>query len=69
MITGSGAQILRDLGVTKMRLLTNNPRKIAGLSGHGLQLVERVPLQMPVKMENEGYLQTKKTKLGHLLTY
>lgn len=66
---GVGAQILRDLGVTKMRLLTNNPRKIAGLSGHGLQLVERVPLQMPVKMENEGYLQTKKTKLGHLLTY
>ncbi|MYL56374.1 bifunctional 3,4-dihydroxy-2-butanone-4-phosphate synthase/GTP cyclohydrolase II [Virgibacillus halodenitrificans] len=66
---GIGAQILRDLGVTKMRLLTNNPRKIAGLSGHGLQLVERVPLQMPVKIENEVYLQTKKTKLGHLLTY
>ncbi|QED48261.1 bifunctional 3,4-dihydroxy-2-butanone-4-phosphate synthase/GTP cyclohydrolase II [Cytobacillus dafuensis] len=64
---GVGAQILRDLGVKKMRLLTNNPRKIAGLAGYGLEVVERVPLQMPIKNENEAYLKTKKAKLGHLL--
>ncbi|WP_026584248.1 bifunctional 3,4-dihydroxy-2-butanone-4-phosphate synthase/GTP cyclohydrolase II [Bacillus sp. J33] len=66
---GVGAQILRDLGVRKMRLLTNNPRKIAGLGGYGLEVVERVPLQMPAKTENENYLKTKKTKLGHLLQF
>lgn len=66
---GVGAQILRSLGVKKMRLLTNNPRKIAGLGGYGLELVERVPLQMPSKEENENYLKTKKAKLGHLLTF
>jgi 3,4-dihydroxy 2-butanone 4-phosphate synthase / GTP cyclohydrolase II len=66
---GVGAQILRDLGVKKMRLLTNNPRKIAGLGGFGLELVERVPLQMPSLEENEFYLKTKKEKLGHLLTF
>lgn len=65
---GIGAQILRDLGVRKMRLLTNNPRKIAGLAGYGLEVVERVPLQIPAKKENKQYLQTKKEKLGHLLT-
>lgn len=65
---GIGAQILRDLGVKKMRLLTNNPRKIAGLGGYGLEVVERVPLQLPPKKENEHYLKTKKEKLGHLLT-
>ncbi|UQD52398.1 bifunctional 3,4-dihydroxy-2-butanone-4-phosphate synthase/GTP cyclohydrolase II [Bacillus methanolicus] len=64
---GIGAQILRDLGVRKMRLLTNNPRKIAGLKGYGLEVVERVPIQMPVKAENERYLKTKQQKLGHLL--
>ncbi len=64
---GVGAQILRSLGVRKMRLLTNNPRKIAGLGGYGLEVVERVPLQMPPKKENERYLRTKKLKLGHLL--
>lgn len=64
---GIGAQMLRDLGVRKMRLLTNNPRKIAGLKGYGLEVTERVPIQMPVKAENERYLQTKQTKLGHLL--
>ncbi|KAB2338137.1 bifunctional 3,4-dihydroxy-2-butanone-4-phosphate synthase/GTP cyclohydrolase II [Cytobacillus depressus] len=64
---GVGAQILRDLGVKKMRLLTNNPRKIAGLGGYGLEVTERVPLQLPTKSENEAYLKTKKTKLGHLL--
>ncbi|WP_242143675.1 MULTISPECIES: bifunctional 3,4-dihydroxy-2-butanone-4-phosphate synthase/GTP cyclohydrolase II [unclassified Bacillus cereus group] len=64
---GIGAQILKDLGLQKLRLLTNNPRKIAGLQGYELEVVERVPLQMPTKQENETYLQTKVTKLGHLL--
>jgi 3,4-dihydroxy 2-butanone 4-phosphate synthase / GTP cyclohydrolase II len=66
---GIGAQILKDLGVTKMRLLTNNPRKIAGLKGHGLEVVERVALQMPANKENEKYLRTKYEKLGHMLHF
>ncbi|NWN96970.1 MAG: bifunctional 3,4-dihydroxy-2-butanone-4-phosphate synthase/GTP cyclohydrolase II [Bacillus sp. (in: Bacteria)] len=66
---GIGAQILRNLGVKKMRLLTNNPRKITGLAGYGLEVVERIPLQMPPKRENEQYLKTKREKLGHLLTF
>lgn len=66
---GIGAQILRNLGVKKMRLLTNNPRKITGLAGYGLEVVERIPLQMPPKRENEHYLKTKREKLGHLLTF
>ncbi|WP_044747957.1 bifunctional 3,4-dihydroxy-2-butanone-4-phosphate synthase/GTP cyclohydrolase II [Bacillus alveayuensis] len=66
---GVGAQILKDLGVTKMRLLTNNPRKIAGLKGYDLEVVERVPLQMPMKKENERYLKTKYEKLGHMLHF
>ncbi|MEH6889667.1 bifunctional 3,4-dihydroxy-2-butanone-4-phosphate synthase/GTP cyclohydrolase II [Bacillus sp. JJ864] len=64
---GIGAQILKDLGLQQLRLLTNNPRKIAGLQGYDLEVVERVPLQMPTKEENKAYLQTKSTKLGHLL--
>lgn len=64
---GVGAQILRDLGVRKMNLLTNNPRKIAGLKGYGLEILERVPIQMPTKEENKQYLETKQQKLGHLL--
>lgn len=64
---GIGAQILVDLGVRKMRLMTNNPRKIKGLEGHNLEVVERVPIELPLKPENEFYLMTKKTKLGHLL--
>lgn len=64
---GIGAQILKDLGITKLRLLTNNPRKIKGLSGYGLEVVERVPLQMEIREENENYLRTKHDKLGHLL--
>lgn len=64
---GIGAQILRDLGVQKIRLLTNNPRKIKGLDGHGLEVVERVPIQMEENPENEHYLKTKKAKLGHML--
>ncbi|PLT32957.1 bifunctional 3,4-dihydroxy-2-butanone-4-phosphate synthase/GTP cyclohydrolase II [Bacillus sp. V5-8f] len=63
---GLGAQIIRDLGIEKMRLLTNNPKKISGLTGYGLEIVERVPIQMPAKKDNEQYLETKKTKMGHL---
>jgi 3,4-dihydroxy 2-butanone 4-phosphate synthase/GTP cyclohydrolase II len=64
---GIGAQILKDLGVRKMRLLTNNPRKIKGLEGYGLEIVERVPLQVQSNKDNARYLYTKKVKLGHLL--
>lgn len=64
---GVGAQILRDLNVRKMKLLTNNPRKIAGLKGYGLEIVERVPIEMTPKEENKHYLKTKQQKLGHLL--
>jgi len=64
---GIGAQILKDLGVRKMRLLTNNPRKIKGLEGYGLEVVERVPLQMEANEDNARYLQTKQAKLGHML--
>ncbi|MCY0877066.1 MAG: bifunctional 3,4-dihydroxy-2-butanone-4-phosphate synthase/GTP cyclohydrolase II [Firmicutes bacterium] len=64
---GIGAQILRDVGVGQMRLLTNNPRKISGLSGHGLHVVERVPLIISSSPLNERYLSTKMTKLGHML--
>lgn len=64
---GLGAQILVDLGVRKLRLMTNNPRKVAGLQGYGLDIVERVPIEMPSRCENQFYLKTKKTKMGHLL--
>lgn len=64
---GIGAQILRDLGVQQMRLLTNNPRKLIGLEGYGLTLVERVPIESTPHPENLRYLQTKRDKLGHLL--
>ena len=64
---GTGAQILKDLGLAKIRLLTNNPRKIVGLEGHGLEVVERVALELPVNEHNRKYLQTKKDKLNHLL--
>ena len=65
---GIGAQILRDLGVRKMRLLTNNPKKIIGLEGYGLEVVERVSIEMPPTERNRAYLITKRDKLGHLLT-
>ncbi|MGO0059671.1 bifunctional 3,4-dihydroxy-2-butanone-4-phosphate synthase/GTP cyclohydrolase II [Brevibacillus fluminis] len=65
---GIGAQILKDLQACKIRLLTNNPRKIRGMSGYGLEVVERVPIQMPTHRHNEKYLQTKHDKLGHLLS-
>jgi 3,4-dihydroxy 2-butanone 4-phosphate synthase/GTP cyclohydrolase II len=65
---GIGAQILRDLGIRKMRLLTNNPKKIIGLEGYGLEVVERVPIEMPATRRNRAYLITKRDKMGHLLT-
>ena len=64
---GIGAQILHELGVRDIKLLTNNPRKVIGLDGYGLKIVERVPIQMPAGAHNRDYLQTKKDKLGHLL--
>ncbi len=64
---GIGAQILNDLGVRKMRLLTNNPRKIKGLEGYGLRVVERLPLEMSPTKDNIAYLKTKQEKLGHIL--
>lgn len=64
---GIGAQILKDLGVKQMKLLTNNPRKITGLKGYDLEVIERVPLQMPAVDANKKYLDTKAKKLGHLL--
>ncbi|MBI3409798.1 MAG: GTP cyclohydrolase II [Planctomycetes bacterium] len=64
---GIGAQILFDLGVRDIRLLTNNPRKVVGLDGYGLHIVERVPIQVPPNENNVRYLKTKKDKLGHLL--
>lgn len=66
---GIGAQILKDLGVRTIRLLTNNPRKIKGLEGYGLQVVERVPLQMQENDSNRKYLRTKQQKLGHMLQF
>ncbi len=64
---GIGAQILADLGVHKIRLLTNNPRKIVGVEGYGLEVVERVPIETAPHKENVHYLQVKKRKLGHIL--
>ena len=64
---GVGAQILSDLGVKRLRLITNNPRKIAGLGGYGLQVEDRVPLVMDPGLHNATYLQAKRTKLGHLM--
>jgi 3,4-dihydroxy 2-butanone 4-phosphate synthase / GTP cyclohydrolase II len=64
---GIGAQILADLGISAIRLMTNNPRKIVGLEGHGLSVVERVPIETKPKKENARYLSTKREKLGHLL--
>ena len=63
---GIGAQILVDLGVKEIKLLTNNPKKIVGLEGYGLQITERVPIEVEARRENISYLRTKKDKLGHL---
>jgi 3,4-dihydroxy 2-butanone 4-phosphate synthase / GTP cyclohydrolase II len=64
---GIGAQILRDLGVRKMMLMTNNPSKYIGLHGYGLEIVERLPLEVPPTESSRAYLRTKRDKLGHLL--
>ena len=64
---GIGAQILVDLGVKKLRLLTNNPKKVVGLEAYGLELVDRVPVVIPPNPENEHYLETKRLKMGHIL--
>lgn len=65
---GIGAQILRDLGVRKMNILTNNPKKIVGLEGYGLEVVQRLPLEIPPSEENKRYLATKRDRMGHLLS-
>ncbi len=64
---GIGAQILVDLGVRKMRMMTNNPKKIVGIEGYGIEVVERVPIEMHACVFNRRYLQTKKEKMGHIL--
>ncbi len=64
---GIGAQILRDLGLTTIRLMTNNPRKVVGVDAYGLSIVERVPLVLPPTEDNRAYLATKRDKLGHLI--
>ena len=64
---GIGAQILRDLGVHEIRLLTNNPKKVIGLDSYDLKIVDRVSIQVPPSPHNERYLRTKKDKLGHML--
>jgi len=64
---GIGAQILADLGVRQMRIMTNNPKKIVGLEGYGLSIVERVPIEIPACADNESYLRTKCVKMGHML--
>lgn len=66
---GIGAQILVDLGVKKIKLMTNNPKKIAGLTGYGIEIVDRIPIQMNHNESNEYYLRTKKQKLGHILNF
>ena len=66
---GVGAQILVDLGIKKIKLMTNNPKKLAGLAGYGIELVERVPIQMNHNESNEYYLKTKKEKMGHILNF
>ena len=66
---GLGAQILVDLGIKKMKLMTNNPKKIVGLEGYGLEIVERVPIQMSPTKDNVKYLETKRRKMGHLFNY
>jgi len=64
---GTGAQILKDLGLKKIRLLTNNPKKLIGLKGYDLEIVERVSIEISPNPENEKYLKTKRDRLGHLL--
>ena len=65
---GIGAQILRDLGVSKIRLMTNNPKKRIGLMGYGLEIVENIALEIEFNQHNKSYLETKRDKLGHTIT-
>lgn len=65
---GVGAQILRDLGLSKIKLISNNPKKRVGLMGYGLEIIDCVPIEMPANQYNEGYLKTKRDKMGHRLT-
>jgi 3,4-dihydroxy 2-butanone 4-phosphate synthase/GTP cyclohydrolase II len=64
---GIGAQILLDLGLRSIRVLTNNPKKLVGLEGYGLRIEDGIPLEAPATRENAGYLRAKRAKLGHLL--
>jgi 3,4-dihydroxy 2-butanone 4-phosphate synthase/GTP cyclohydrolase II len=64
---GIGAQILADFGLKSIRLLTNNPKKIVGLEGYGLEVVEQLPIAVEPNPHNQNYLETKKSKMGHLL--
>ncbi|MGH9186620.1 MAG: bifunctional 3,4-dihydroxy-2-butanone-4-phosphate synthase/GTP cyclohydrolase II, partial [Acidimicrobiales bacterium] len=64
---GIGAQILVDLGITTMRFMTNSPQKFGGLEGYGLEIVERVPLEIQANVHNREYLMTKRERMGHLL--
>src|ERR1019366_4484710 len=66
---GIGAQILRDLGLSTLRIMTNNPRKLVGLEGYGLEIVERIPLLTDATPNNTAYLAAKRDKLGHLLAH
>ncbi len=66
---GIGAQILADLGAVKVRLITNNPKKLSGISGYGIEVVGRVAIQMNHNEKNEFYLKTKKEKMGHMLNF
>ena len=65
---GVGAQILRDLGLSKIKLISNNPKKRVGLMGYGLEIIDCVPIEMPANQYNEAYLKTKRDKMGHRLT-
>jgi 3,4-dihydroxy 2-butanone 4-phosphate synthase/GTP cyclohydrolase II len=64
---GIGAQMLRDIGVRKMRLLTNNPKKMVGLEGYGLSIIEQIPIEVEANEYNRCYLECKKLKMGHIL--
>ena len=64
---GIGCQILRDLGIRKLRLMTNNPTKRVGLHGYGLEITETVPIETPPHQENSAYLRTKRDRMGHIL--
>jgi 3,4-dihydroxy 2-butanone 4-phosphate synthase/GTP cyclohydrolase II len=64
---GLGAQILRHLGISKIRLISNNPRKRAGLKGYGMEIIENIPVKIEPNPHNERYLDTKRDKMGHIL--